>query len=207
MKNIFRNAVPPGVLLLPLLLAAGGCSSPARIIGVGSDEALVTISGIDPADWQRAASENTASLLASGALRRTDGAQAVVMISRIRNYTMMHLESQILTDKIRQAILRSGQAKVSSAVGVGGNVDLAVRRIRAKELDDLFDRSTVQKRGTVIAPNFSLSGAITQQTAYQGRDEESYFLFHMALTDLKTGLAVWENTVEILKQGTYPLFD
>ena len=59
-----------------------------------------------------------------------------------------------------------------------------MRRIRAKELDDLFDQSTVQKRGTVIAPNFSLSGAITQQTAYQGRTEESYFLFHMALTDL-----------------------
>ena len=62
------------------------------------------------------------------------------------------------------------------------------------------------KRGTVIAPNFSLSGAITQQTIYQGRTEESYFLFHMALTDLVTGIAVWEHTVEILKQGTYPLF-
>ncbi len=195
-----------GLCFLLLLLAAGGCASPARIIGIDSDEALVTVSGIDPADWQRAAEENIRSLLASGALRRTDGQQPVVMISRIRNYTMMHLESQILTDKIRRAILPSGQAKVSSAVGVGGNIDLAVRRIRAKELDDLFDQSTVQKRGTVIAPNFSLSGAITQQTAYQGRTEESYFLFHMALTDLATGLAVWENTVEILKQGTYPLF-
>ena len=188
------------------MLLAAGCASPARIIGVDSDEALVTISELDPADWNRAAAENIDSLLASGALRRPDGKPAVVMVSRIRNYTMMHLESQILTDKIRRAILQSGQAKVSSAVGVGGNIDLAVRRIRAKELDDLFDQSTVQKRGTVIAPNFSLSGAITQQTIYQGRTEESYFLFHMALTDLVTGIAVWEHTVEILKQGTYPLF-
>lgn len=204
MKSIFYSAVR--LVFLLLLCSLGGCASPARIIGIGSDEALITISGIDPADWQRAAGENIQSLLDSGALHRADGRQSVVMISRIRNYTMMHLESQILTDKMRRAILQSGQAMVSSAVGVGGNIDLAVRRIRAKELDDLFNPSTVQKRGTVIAPNFSLSGAITQQTTYQGRDEESYFLFHMTLTDLATGLAVWENTVEILKQGTYPLF-
>lgn len=187
-------------------LLAAGCASPARIIGVDSDEALVTISEIDPADWNRAAAENIDSLLASGALRRSDGKPAVVMVSRIRNYTTLHLESQILTDKIRRAILQSGQAKVTSALGAGGNLDLAVRRIRDKDSDDFFNQATVPKRGTVIAPNFSLSGAITQQTIYQGRTEESYFLFHMALTDLVTGIAVWEHTVEILKQGTYPLF-
>lgn len=187
-------------------LLAAGCASPARIIGVDSDEALVTISEIDPADWNRAAAENIDSLLASGALRRSDGKPAVVMVSRIRNYTTLHLESQILTDKIRRAILQSGQAKVTSALGAGGNLDLAVRRIREKDSDALFNQATVPKRGTVIAPNFSLSGAITQQTIYQGRTEESYFLFHMALTDLVTGIAVWEHTVEILKQGTYPLF-
>lgn len=188
------------------MLLAAGCASPARIIGVDSDEALVTISELDPADWNRAAAENIDSLLSSGALRRPDGKPAVVMVSRIRNYTTLHLESQILTDKIRRAILQSGQAKVTSALGAGGNLDLAVRRIRDKDSDDLFNQATVPKRGTVIAPNFSLSGAITQQTIYQGRTEESYFLFHMALTDLVTGIAVWEHTVEILKQGTYPLF-
>ena len=187
-------------------LLAAGCASPARIIGLDSDEALVTISELDPADWNRAAAENIDSLLASGALRRSDGKPAVVMVSRIRNYTTLHLESQILTDKIRRAILQSGQAKVTSALGAGGNLDLAVRRIREKDSDDLFNQATVPKRGTVIAPNFSLSGAITQQTIYQGLTEESYFLFHMALTDLVTGIAVWEHTVEILKQGTYPLF-
>lgn len=188
------------------MLLVPGCASPARIIGVDSDEALVTISELDPADWNRAAAENIDSLLASGALRRSDGKPAVVMVSRIRNYTTLHLESQILTDKIRRAILQSGQAKVTSALGAGGNLDLAVRRIREKDSDDLFNQATVPKRGTVIAPNFSLSGAITQQTIYQGRTEESYFLFHMALTDLVPGIAVWEHTVEILKQGTYPLF-
>ena len=196
-----------GLCFLLLLLAAGGCASPARIIGIDSDEALVTVSGIDPADWQRAAEENIRSLLASGALRRTDGQQPVVMISRIRNYTLQHLDSRLLTAKMRQAILASGQAIVTSAIGNSSNIDLAVRRIRDKEYDDLFDQSTVQKRGTVIAPDLSLSGSITQQTTVQGRTEESYFVFHLVLTDLKTGLALWENNVEIAKQGTHSIFE
>lgn len=190
------------VLFCGLLCA---CASPARQIGVGSEEALVTISSIDPADWQKAAVESINSLLESGALKRDDGQLPVVMVSRVRNYTLLHVDSRILTDKIRQAVLSSKQASVSSAVGAGSNIDLAVRRIRDKEFDDLFDQNTVQKRGTIIAPNLSLSGSITQQTTYQGRTEESYFMFHLVLTDLKTGVAVWEHNVDILKQGTHPL--
>ncbi len=195
----------PFLIILPLLLTS--CGSSARLIEIGSDEELTTISSIDPRDWQHAAAKSIDSMLASGVLKRTDGRKNVVMISRIRNYTLQHLESRLLTAKMRQAILSSGQAIVTSAVGNSSNVDLAVRRIRDKENDDLFDASTVQKRGTVVAPDLSLAGSITQQTAVLGRTEESYFVFHLVLTDLKSGLAVWENNVEIAKKGTHSIFE
>ena len=192
-------------LLLPLFLTS--CGTTAHLIEIGSDGELTTISSVDPRDWQKAAADSISSMLESGALKRSDGRKNVVMISRIRNYTLQHLESRLLTAKMRQAILASGQAIVTSAVGNSSNVDLAVRRIRDKENDDLFNQATVQKRGTVIAPDLSLSGSITQQTAVQGRTEESYFVFHLVLTDLKTGLALWENNVEIAKQGTHSIFE
>ncbi len=194
-------------LLLSAGLAAGpaGCGSAARRIDPGSSESLVTLSGIDPSEWRQAAADSADSLLASGALRRKDGQAPVVMIGRIRNQTLMHLETGLLTDKLRQAIGASGQAAVTSAVGAGSNIDLAVRRIRSKELDDLFHQGTVPRRGTVIAPNFSLSGAIIQQMSESGRTEESYFLFHLVLTDLATGVAVWEHNTEFAKQATRPL--
>ncbi len=189
-----------------LLAVLTGCGTSAHYIEPGSAEALVTISEIDQADWTKAAANAANSLVASGALKRKDGKKPVVMISRIRNYTLQHIESKILVNKIRQAILASGQAAVSSAVGYGSNIDIAVRRIRAKELDDLFNAKTVPPRGTVIAPNLSLSGSIIQQTTYKGRDEESYFMFHLTLTDLDTGLAVWENITEVAKQGRHSVF-
>ena len=182
-----------------------GCGVDAHYIDPSGEEALVTVSSVDPAEWLRVASQAADSLVASGALKRTDGQVPVVMISRIRNYTLLHLETSLLTNRMRQAILKSGQASVTSAVGYGGNVDLAVRRIRDKENDDLFDQSTVQKRGTVTAPNFSLAGMIIQQTSYSGRTEESYYMFHLTLTDLATGIAVWETDIDFAKQATRPV--
>lgn len=199
--------MPKLILFTLMLVLMTSCGTTARMIEIGSDEDLTTISSIDPRDWQKAAADSISAMLESGALKRADGRKNVVMISRIRNYTLQHLDSRLLTAKMRQAILASGQAIVTSAIGNSSNIDLAVRRIRDKEYDDLFDQSTVQKRGTVIAPDLSLSGSITQQTMVQGRTEESYFVFHLVLTDLKTGLALWENNVEIAKQGTHSIFE
>jgi PBP1b-binding outer membrane lipoprotein LpoB len=56
--------------------------------------------------------------------------------------------------------------------------------------------------GTAVAPDYSLAGEITQMKATQGRMSESYFYFHMTLTDLESGLAVWESQdIEIAKQS------
>ena len=199
--------MPRLIFFTLMLVLMTSCGTTARMIEIGSDEDLTTISSIDPRDWQKAAADSISAMLESGALKRADGRKNVVMISRIRNYTLQHLDSRLLTAKMRQAILASGQAIVTSAIGNSSNIDLAVRRIRDKEYDDLFDQSTVQKRGTVIAPDLSLSGSITQQTTVQGRTEESYFVVHLVLTDLKTGLALWENNVEIAKQGTHSIFE
>ena len=204
MMKRFLTMLPPAGLSL-LMLGLSGCGSGARRIEPGGPEALVTVSSVDPAEWKRVAGEAARSLVASGALKRNDGMEPVVMIGRVRNYTLIHLETGLMTNQLRQAILASKQARVSSAVGYGGNLDRAVRRIRDKENDDLFDQSTVQKRGTVIAPNFSLAGMIIQQNTVSGRTEESYYMFHLTLTDLKTGIAVWEKNVDFAKQATRPI--
>ena len=195
-------------ILGPACLAAAalsGCGTDAHYIEPGGPEALITVSAVDPAEWKRVAGEAAQSLVASGALKRDDGMEPVVMIGRLRNYTLLHLETGLLTNQMRQAILVSGQAKVSSAAGYGGNLDRSVRRIRERENDDLFNQSTVMKRGTVVAPNFSLAGMIIQQNTVSGRTEESYYMFHLTLTDLKTGIAVWEKNIDFAKQATRPI--
>lgn len=191
---------------LVLLVAAGCGSAPVRI-DTNSNQGLTTVHGIDFKDWQIAAEKGINSMLASGSLKRPDGRKTILMVSDVRNSTQSSVNTRILTDKIRQAVLRSGQAVVTTAVGAKGAEEKAVRQVRELENDDLFNQSTVQKRGTVIAPDMSLSGDIVQQRRASGRTEESYFFIHMVLTDLSTGLAVWEDNVEIAKQGTKSIFE
>ncbi|HOK03980.1 MAG TPA: penicillin-binding protein activator LpoB [Victivallales bacterium] len=191
--------------IIALAIFASGCGTdPARIDASGTDT-ITTTDDVNVKDWQIAAEKCVNSLLTSGVLLRNDGRKSVIMVSTVKNSTNQHIDIQILTQKIRTAILRSGQALTTTAVSADGPEDKATKQVRDLQDDEMFNQNTVQKMGTVIAPDYSLAGEITQQSTRQGRMRESYFYFHLTLTDLKTGLAVWEDEVEIAKQAKKPL--
>ena len=196
-----------------LLLAAGalcavcftGCGSLARRIDT-TTQGLTTVGDVNTRDWQDVSTRAINSLIASGALVRPDGRKVVVMINQVKNRSGSRARTQILTNKMRQALLASGKAVTTTAVGGNGPEDTATRQVRELENDDLFNQATVQRRGTVIAPDFSLSGEIINQSTRAGRTTENTFYFHVVMTDLATGLAVWEDNFEISKQETVNIF-
>lgn len=194
-------------LIFTVLSAAGvslicSCSStgPHRI-DPQSNQTLTTTHDINVKDWQIAAEKCINSLLESGVLSRTDGRKYVVMIGNVRNNTLLRINTHILTDKIRQAMVRSGKAVITTAVASGGPEDKATLQSRDMQDSTLFDQRTVQQDNTAIAPDLSLAGDIIQQRTNTSDAQESYFFFHMTLTDLKTGLAIWEDNAEIAKQS------
>lgn len=203
---IMINKIAPilGITLSALMLTA--CSTATKRIDATGNEGLVTVDEINFKDWQIAAEKGINSLLASGVLNRTDGRKSILMVSTVKNSTNEHINTRILTDKIRQAVLRSGKALTTTAIGGNGPDDRASKQVRRLDEDDMFNQATVKKAGTAIAPDMSFSGEIVQQQASSGRVRESYFFFHMALTDLETGLAVWEDNVEIAKQAKKQVF-
>jgi len=177
------------------------CGTDPHRIDVTGNNGVISTDDINFKDWQIAAEKGIRSLLDSGVLDRSDGRKTILMISTVKNATTQHINTRILTDKIRQAVLKSGKALTTTAIGGNGVDDIASKQVRRLATDDMFKQSTVQKLGTAIAPDMSLSGEIIQQKSELGRVRESYFFFHLAITDLKTGLAVWEDNVEIAKQG------
>jgi penicillin-binding protein activator len=198
-----------------MLLASGmigatvllnGCGTDPHRIDTSGNRGLTTVDDINFKDWQMTASKAINSLLASGVLSRQDGRKTILMISTVKNSTSQHINTRILTDKMRQAVLRSGKALTTTAISGSGAEDKATRQVRKLENDDMFNQATVQKSGTAIAPDMSLAGEIIQQKTTLGRKSESYFFFHLTLTDLKTGLAVWEDNFEVAKQAKKPVF-
>ena len=199
-KIILLSAISISVIF------AGGCGTDPHRIDASGNDGLTTTDEINFKDWQMAAEKCINSLLEEGVLVREDGRKSVIMVSTVKNSTSEHIDVQILTQKITSSIRRSGKALTTTAVSGSGATDKATKQARELQDDDMFNQKTVQKNGTVIAPDFSLAGEITQMKTTEGRNKESYFYFHMTLTDLSTGLATWESPdIEVAKQSKKPL--
>lgn len=193
-----------GVGLAATLLVAG-CATTGQVemVDVRADRGEA-VAGLDYRDFEGAAAAAIASMLASRAIEHPRGGRYVVMISRITNDTMQRLDTEQLVRKIRIEMLASGRAVVTTAVGAGGPADRASHQVR-EELrgHKEFDQRGVQRAGTLQAPDLSLSGKILQRNVRMsdGRQQIEYY-FMLTLTDLASGLAIWENEYPVIKRAS-----
>ena len=184
-----------------LLITFAGCSgTPPHKIDPNSDDGLITVNELNFKDWQMASAKSINALLQSDALKTNDGHKPIIMISTIKNSTMQHINVKLLTQDIRVALLRSGKALTTTAVGTDGAEEIATRQVRELRNNPIFNKKTIEKMGQIITPNFSLAGEVIQHKKLQGDIEESYFTIHLTLTDLDKGLPIWEDSVRIAKQ-------
>jgi len=199
-----RKIIMAGLCALALSVVTGCGSDSQRYDAQGTD-GIVTTHELDFKDYQIAAEKCINEMLRSGQLDRQDGRKNILMVNKVLNSTSQHIDVDILTQKIREALTSSGKVAVTTAVGGRGAEDTATRDVRDLEDDDTFNQKTVKKPGTAIAPDLSLNGKIIQIKKKKGRVEESYFKVFITITDLETGLSIWEGGQEIMKQETKPL--
>lgn len=193
-----KKSILLSVLAAAVPLIVGGCATKAHYIQTGGRESLVTVNSINIQDYLQAANDATSDLLASGVLDKVPHPPAVLAISRIVNNTGQQIDTDLLTKKIRVALMNSGKALTTTAIGLNGTAEDPL----AKGLEE----GSAAKSGqdTLRMPDFTLSGKIIQTVARDGDTSQSTFSFQLSLTDAKTGLAVWEGEKEITKQGARP---
>lgn len=188
-----------------LTLTLAGCNTQPTYVGGSQAEnkAAPLTMGIDRQDFEKAAQESVDSLLRSNALNKPQGGRYVVAISKVMNDTTQRIDTDMLIKKIRIAMLQSGKAVITSAVSANGAGDDMVYQSRELRGNDEFRASTVAKKGTLIAPDMSLSGKIMQRNAItQSGDQLAEYYFQLTLTELATGLAFWEGESVIGKMGS-----
>jgi uncharacterized protein (TIGR02722 family) len=188
-----------------LLLLAGalpfivsGCGSSAHYVETGGRESVVSLGQINAQDFIQAADNATKDLLASGVLDKVPTPPAVLAISRIVNNTGQQIDTDLLTKKIRVALLNSGKAQTTTTMGLGGTAEDPMAKGLQQENEFASDQKATRK------PDFTLSGKIIENRAQSGNTRQYTYSFQLSLTDARTGLAVWEGEKEISKQGTRP---
>ena len=184
---------------LASLLLLSGCAKVQKI-DMNNDTGA-QVMGLDYRDFQQAAGEATQSMLKSPALNIVNSKRHVLAISEVRNDTMQHIDTDQLIKKIRIELLNSGKVYVTTAVG--GAEDKMNQESRELRDNDEFNSATIAKKGTLQAPDMSLSGKILQRNINMGDSKQQVeYYFMLTLTDLKNGLAVWEGESIIGKRGS-----
>lgn len=87
--------------------------------------------------------------------------------------------------------------------------DETTHQVRATRGNDEYDASTIAKKGTLVAPNLSLSGKMLQRNMklksgwFSNVDTRVEYYLQLTLTDVNTGLSVWEDEQPIVKEGDH----
>jgi uncharacterized protein (TIGR02722 family) len=198
MKNL-------SILLFFSMLFLVGCEEVSKVDT--TNDTGKQVMSLDYRDFDQAASEMIQSLLSSSTLAKKDGSRYVVSTGRVTNDTMQRIDTDLLTAKIEQDLMKSGQVVMTSAVGgKESNRDETVydlRETRDSSKGEEFKQETLPQKGQIISPELSLSGKIYQRNLRYDKDKQQVeYYFQLKLTDIKTGLRFWQEEKLIAKRGS-----
>lgn len=181
---------------LALLFCACSSGSGARYVKNSSDYVSL---GIDRHDLESVVEKSTKSLLESPFVKNLKNVKTLA-ISDLSNLTNDDIDVEFFSRKIARSIGKSRKFTLTNAIaGSGASVDSLIRDSRKLTDDDLYNQRTTQEKGTLIAPDYSLSGKIIQRTKNIGDNVRIDYDFLIILTDLKTGRVVWDDERHISK--------
>ncbi len=194
------------IFLAFLMLVFVACSSPVYTDGKATQKELgeaLTL-GLDRDDFEKTAELMVESMLKDPAfLNIPSGQRKVLAIGKITNDTSQRIDTDKLISKITIALRKSGKFILTTAVAVGGARDELSEAVRELRDNEEFNQNTIAQKGTLVAPDFSLSGKIRQDNVrLRNGDIQAEYFFYLSVTDLTSGLAFWEDERTIDKVGS-----
>ncbi|MCH5322173.1 MAG: penicillin-binding protein activator LpoB [Helicobacter sp.] len=189
-----------------LMLFLAACSAPIYTDGKVSQKKqsdALTL-GLDREDFEKTAEIMVESMLKDPAFANIpSGQRKVIAIGRIINDTPQRIDTDKLISKITIALRKSGKFILTTAVAAGGARDEMSEAVRELRDNEEFNQNTIAQKGTLVAPDFSLSGKIRQDNVkLKNGDIQAEYFFYLSVTDLTSGLAFWEDERTIDKVGT-----
>ena len=194
------------IIPFAICLALAACAE-TRVVDLNDSkeiDRMQNVMELEYRDWTNTAEKMTKSMIDSGAFKKVK--KPIIAIADIKNDTAQRFDTDILTKKIRTTLLNSGTAQIATNYSGEDTTPTNVRKLRG---DKEYDQSTIANSGTLIAPNMSLSGKMLQRNLklesgwFSSVDSRVEYYLQMTLTDLKTGLSVWEDEQPIIKEGDH----
>ena len=183
------------------LVAACAGPQPTQILNPRTDNSGYGM-GLDARDFSAAAQSAVQKMLTSGAVDRPGGGRYVIAISRMTNDTTQRIDTDLLVKKIRVALLNSGKAAITTSVSDNGAEDAMSARVRELRQSAEYNQRNVPGAHQMAAPDLSLSGKFIETNTVVDGGQRVDYAFDLSLTDLHSGVALWEDEEQLSKLGT-----
>ena len=187
------------VACMPVLLIACATGKVSTTNPMASKKEIDTF-GLSTVDFDYAAKSALDEFMMSPWLAKKEG-RWLVQIGNVRNETVQEVDTKRLTQRMVSYMTKSGKFAFSS---VGGSLeDRSVKEYRQLEKSDLYDQDTGGK-GKVVKPDLSMIGEISQTTNISAdrSKQQLEYEFRLRVTDLSSGIILFDSLVPIDKRGS-----
>ena len=180
---------------LAALLA--GCATTVEYGDATSSKPISTSFG--SSDLQQIAAAMVDSMLADEVLQDiSQSGPPLLIVDKVKNKTMQHIDTESVTDSIRTKLIRSRKFSFQDRTTEAAlQEELAYQQAAAKD---------PIAAGQQDAPRYMLTSNLTEIEQEQGRLKDVYYKFTMSLRDLQSGRLIWADEKEIRKQKTRSVF-
>ncbi len=187
--------------LAGLLIFGAGCTTRVRYGDATSAQPMSTDFG--SSDLQQIAAAMVDSLLGSPAVVRVTAARTpVLLVDRVKNKTMQHIDTESVTDSIRTKLIQSGKFRFLDRT----TDQAALDEFAAQRESGLVDPAKAVAMGTQFGAEYILTANLSQIDQRLGKKTDVYYKFTMNLKNLRTGLLDWADEKEIRKTADRSMF-
>lgn len=158
--------------------------------------------GLQSTDFEYAANKAVQEFLESPFSKKPGGGRWVVQMGEVINDTTFRLDTASMTSRMKIGMTRTGQFIFTGATGRERTNFVGDSRQLSKS--KMFDKKTVARNGTVIAPDLEMLGGIRQRTLV-GADQKQQQLeyeFDFRVVERDTGLEIFQSFIPIEKLGS-----
>ena len=127
----------------------------------------------------------------------------VLWVTPIRNKTSEHIDTKMVTDRIRTALLKSGKVRFTAASDIPKELQ---KQIDYQNESGIVDSSTASRQARQIGAKFMLYGEIGSIVKQAGRSKLVDYQITLNLTNVETGIIEWADDKSIRKGSTRATF-
>lgn len=201
-----KTALPSlaaGILLAAVGILATGCQSTPKV-SYGDAQAIETVTtDFGSTDLQQIAEKMVDSLLVFPPIvQETSLRRPVLLVDKVKNKTMQHIDTESLTDSIRTKLIRSGKFRFADRTTDAQLIE----EVKIQQDSGMVDPATATEFGKQIGPEYMLTANLSEIKKSAGRTTDVYYKFTMNLKNLKTGILEWADEKEIRKVAVQKRF-